>query len=374
MGKPLLKTAILTSSRADFGIYLPLIQKLMAEKSISLDIIAFGTHLSPRYGNSLKQINDAGCHVAYSFDTAPESDTPGAIARSMAEVTAKLAGVWENSAYELVFALGDRYEMFAAVASAMPFNIKIAHIHGGETTLGAIDNAYRHSISQMSAWHFTCAEPYREKVCQLTGTNQHVYNTGALGIDNLNNLQLLDIEDFTTQFGINPGIPTLLITLHPETIGFEQNQRNTEEMLSALEQLTLFQQVFTMPNADTSGLLIRALIEAYAQGRDHVHLVENFGTLGYLSLMKHAVLMLGNSSSGFMEAAFFPKWVVNLGKRQDGRLRTPNIIDIDFDSILIKKAVLYAYETRPPVFEPVYGNGHAADKIVKILKDEFSLH
>jgi len=167
------------------------------------------------------------------------------------------------------------------------------------------------------------------------------------------------------------GVPTLLITLHPETIGFKQNRHNTEEMLAALEQLTFFQQVFTMPNADTSGLLIRGLIEAYAGGRSHVKLVENFGTLGYLSAMKYASMMLGNSSSGFMEAAFFPKWVINLGSRQDGRLRTPNIVDIAFDQVLIKQAVLQAYETHPPVFEPVYGDGHAAARIVKILKDEF---
>lgn len=374
MGTPRVKIAILTSSRADFGIYLPLLRLLSTEENIATDVIAFGTHLSARYGNTLSHIQDAGFNIAWSFDTAPATDTPGDIARSMAETTRQLTKVWENSHYDLIFALGDRYEMFAAVASTLPFNLKIAHIHGGETTLGAIDNAFRHAITHMSAFHFTGAEPYRLKVCQLIDSDKNVYNTGALGIDNLSKIKLMEIDEFKNQFGIDLHKPSILITLHPETIGFEQNRDNAAEMLGALEMLSDFQQIITMPNADTSGLIIRELIEAYSKNRPNVKVVESFGSLGYLSAMKHCTLMLGNTSSGFMEASFFPKWVINLGKRQDGRIRTPNIIDTAFDRNLITETIRKVCETRIPDFEPVYGDGHAAEKILNILKDELGLN
>lgn len=373
MGRSVLKIAILTSSRADFGIYLPLAAKLNADEAFQTEVIAFGTHPSAKYGYSLQQITDAGLKVAYSFDTAPKNDLPIDISESMAEVNRLMAGVWAKSNYDLVLALGDRYEMFSAVASAMPFNLKIGHIHGGETTLGAIDNAFRHSITHMSYLHFTCAEAYKQKVIELISSKKRVYNTGSLGIDNLTNMQFMDVELLKESSGIDFSIPSILITLHPETIGFEQNLDNTVQMLQALEQLSEFQQVITMPNADTSGLLIRKKLLDFAEIHPNVKTVENFGSLAYLSAMKHAALMLGNSSSGFMEAAFFPKWVINLGSRQGGRIRTPNIIDVAFDSGEIIKAVRKAAILTLPEFAPVYGDGHAADKIINILKNEFAI-
>jgi len=374
VGRPKLKTAILTSSRADFGIYLPLLNLLNKDEAFDMEIIAFGTHPAERYGFSQQQITGSGFKVSFSFDTAPENDQPADITRSMARVGHLMADVWEQTNYDIVFALGDRYEMFAAVASAMPFNLKIAHIHGGETTLGAIDNAFRHSITHMSHWHFACAEQYRQRIIELTGNDEHVYNTGALGIDSLKKMRFTDIETLKVQSGIDFGIPTLLITLHPETIGFDQNLKNTEEMLKALSQMDKYQQVITMPNADTSGLLVRKKLLEYSENRANVKIVENFGSPGYLSAMKYATLMLGNSSSGFMEASHFPKWVVNLGHRQDGRIRTPNIIDVAFWSDDIVNAVTKASETAIPGFAPVYGDGNAAEKIINILKNEFAIN
>lgn len=373
MGRPVLKIAILTSSRADFGIYMPLATKLNADEAFQTEVIAFGTHPSAKYGYSLQQIIDAGLKVAYSFDTAPQNDMPVDISKSMAEVNRLMAGVWAQSNYDIVLALGDRYEMFSAVASAMPFNLKIGHIHGGETTLGAIDNAFRHSITHMSYMHFTCAEAYKQKVIELITDERRVYNTGSLGVDNLSNMQFMDIASLKASSGIDFSIPSLLITLHPETIGFDQNLENTAQMLNALEQLSEYQQVITMPNADTSGLLIRKKLLEFAENHPNVKTVENFGSLAYLSAMKHASLMLGNSSSGFMEAAYFPKWVINLGNRQDGRIRTPNIIDVAFNRAEIINAVRKAATLTLPEFVPVYGDGHAADKIINILKNEFAI-
>ncbi|MFH1121134.1 MAG: UDP-N-acetylglucosamine 2-epimerase [Bacteroidota bacterium] len=373
MGKPAIKTAILTSSRADFGIYLPLAGQLQADDSFDLEIIAFGTHPAEKYGYSLQHIMNAGLKVAYSFDTTPENDQPADISRSMALVNNLMADVWEHKKYDIVFALGDRYEMFSAVASAMPFNLKIAHIHGGETTLGAIDNAFRHSITHMSHWHFACTEAYKNRITELTGNKERTYNTGALGIDNLTQMQFLDVVGMKEKSGIDFSLPSLLVTLHPETIGYEENIRNTDQLLLALEHLDRYQQVITMPNADTSGLMIRQRLTDYAQNHQNVKLIENFGTQGYLSAMKLSSLMLGNSSSGFIEASHFPKWVINLGHRQDGRFRTPNIVDAEFSKDKIIEAIDIAATSPLPVFSPVYGNGHAAEKIVKILKHEFAI-
>jgi len=373
VGKPAVKTAVLTSSRADFGIYLPLLALLQSDDAFDLEIIAFGTHPVEKYGYSLQQIFDAGLNVAYSFATAPLNDTPADISKSMALVNERMADVWKEKPYDLVFALGDRYEMFSAVASAMPFNLKIAHIHGGETTLGAIDNAFRHSITHMSHWHFACTDVYMNRIIELNGSGERAYNTGSLGIDNLRQMHFMDAATLEQKSGVDFSIPSLLITLHPETIGFEDNVRNTDEMLLALSELMGFQLVITMPNADTSGLMIREKLTSFALNRSNVKLVENFGTQGYLSAMKLATMMLGNSSSGFMEASHFPKWVVNLGHRQDGRLRTPNIIDVEFSKNKITEAVNKAAISPLPAFSPVYGDGHAAEKIVKILKNEFAI-
>lgn len=374
MGRPVLKTAILTSSRADFGIYLPLAIRLNEDKAFSLELISFGTHPSKRYGFTQQQITDAGFNITYSFDTAPENDSPADISRSMALVTKLMAGVWEKNRYDIVFALGDRYEMFAAVASALPFNIKIAHIHGGETTLGAIDNAFRHSITHMSHWHFACAEPYKQRIIELTGNQDGVYNTGALGIESLSKTYFPDTEKLKLLTGIDFSTPTILITLHPETIGSDQNQQNTTQMLQALDQISDFQQVITMPNADTSGLMIRRMLIEYGNKHSNVRIVENLGSTGYLAAMKYAALMLGNSSSGFMEASFFPKWVINLGHRQDGRIRTPNIMDVAFNSEDIIQAVKKAMDTPLPKITPVYGDGHASEKIINILKNDFAIN
>lgn len=373
MGRHPVKTAVLTSSRADFGIYLPLLKKLESDEAFDLEIIAFGTHPEEKFGYSLQHILNQGFRIPYTLNTAPDNDTPGAISRSMALVTRLMTDVWENSGYEIVFALGDRYEMFAAVASALPFNLRIAHIHGGESTLGAIDNAFRHSITHMSHWHFACAEVYRRKTEELTGSAERTYNTGALGIDSLSVMDFLSINELKTRFGVDFSEPSILITLHPETIGFEDNARNAKQFVRALEQLNSFQQVITMPNADTSGLLIRNLLNDYAAGKKQVILVENFGSQAYLSAMKYALLLLGNTSSGFMEASFFPKWVINTGHRQDGRIRTPNIVDVEFDHHQIVEAVERHAFMPVPEFPPVYGKGDAADRIIKILRDEFAI-
>lgn len=364
-----MKVGILTSSRADFGIYLPLLRKFTADSFFQFEIIAFGTHLSPQYGNTIDEILEKGYEVKYRLDTLPADDSPEGISASMAKTIKVFSGYWGKHKFDLVFALGDRYEMFAAVASASPFNLKIAHIAGGETTLGAIDNTFRHSISLMSEYIFVSAEEYRLRACELIGKQENVYNVGALNIDNLINIELYSREDFLAAFRIDMSIPTILTTFHPETSSVQNNKKNIQELLKTIDILSnKYQIVITMPNADTMGLMIRKEIQKFYLERKNVILVESFGVKGYLSCMKYCSFLLGNTSSGFIEASFFPKWVINLGNRQKGRIITPNIKSIEVNKSKILEAVKEIENKTPQTNIYIYGEGNSAEKIIKVLK------
>ncbi|GAA4464485.1 UDP-N-acetylglucosamine 2-epimerase [Nibrella saemangeumensis] len=363
-----MKIGVLTSSRADYSIYYPLLVALAQDSFFDLEVIAFGTHLSQRHGHTVDQIIADGFSVKHRVETIPAGDTPTDISQSMGTTMQAFSAVWPQETYDLVFCLGDRYEMFAAVASALPFNIPLAHIHGGETTLGAIDNAFRHAITVMAAYHFTTTDVYKKRVVELTASPEHVYNVGALSIDNLRQLKLLTKEEFNRKFAIDLGIPTTLITFHPETVSFEKNKEHIAELIDALEQLTGYQLVITMPNADTMGNYVREQLVRFIDRHAQAIGIESFGTIGYLTCMKYCYFMLGNTSSGFVEASFFPKYVVNLGTRQAGRIITPNIINCDINSAKILEAV-HSIE-KSPALAPisVYGNGNTAQQIVSILK------
>ena len=365
-----MKIAVLTSSRADFGIYLPLLRALASDPFFELKIIAFGSHLSPAFGMTIDQIIAEGFNVAYRIPVIPEDDSPAAISTAMGKTMEAFTKVWTHERFSLVFALGDRFEMFAAVASGVPFNIRFAHIHGGETTKGAIDDAFRHSITHMSQLHFTSTAMYRRRVAELKGSDENVYNTGALSMDYLHQVQLLSVEAFKQQFQIDLNLPTILSTFHPETVSYENNTHTIGELIAAFEDLNDYQIVITMPNADTTGLMIRKKLSAFAAGKSRVHLVENFGSLGYLSCMKYSKMLVGNTSSGFFDASFFPKWVINLGNRQQGRIITPNIINCPLKSTEIIAAVNKVVKSGAPDPVDVYGDGNTAYKIVKILKNE----
>lgn len=363
-----MKIGVLTSSRADYGVYQPLLKELANDSFFDLHIIAFGTHLSEKYGYTLKQINNDGYSIAAKVDTMPEGDSARDIAHAIGKTTSKFSKIWSEQNFDLVFALGDRYEMFAAVSAALPFNIKIAHIHGGETTLGAIDNAFRHAITSMSQLHFTAAEPYRKRVAEITASEENVFNVGALSIDNIKQMPLLSIEEFKEKFKIDLELPGILITFHPETVSFEKNKEYVHELIAALLELKEYQLIITMPNADTMGLYIRERLQHFIDSNPNAIGVENFGSQGYLTCMKYCKLMLGNTSSGFIEAAGLNKPVVNLGTRQKGRIVTPNIFNAEVkkEQILraLNKAAIYKGkdETR------IYGNGDAAKSIITIIK------
>jgi len=365
-----LKIALLTSSRADYGIYRPLIMELKKDSFFDLHIIAFGTHLSALYGLSIQQIIDDGFEIEHQIDTMPDGDSPLAISAAIGKAATNFSILWNKESYDLIIALGDRYEMFAACAAAIPYNIPIAHIHGGETTLGAIDDAFRNAITQMAVFHFATTEKYRQRVIEMKGSGLHVYNVGALSVDNLRSLKLFSIDEMRERFGIDLSIPSILITFHPETVAFNKNKEYIYQLISALDQIAGYQFIITMPNSDTMGNMIRNELIKFVEKNPNAFAIESFGTVGYLSCMKYCSMMLGNTSSGFVEAAFFPKYVINLGDRQSGRILTPNIYSCTIQKDAIVQAVTRYSEADLPQVINVYGDGFAASKIVSHLKME----
>jgi GDP/UDP-N,N'-diacetylbacillosamine 2-epimerase (hydrolysing) len=367
-----MRIAILTSSRADYGIYLPLLKKLKEDDFFDLKIIVFGTHLSRFHGYTVNRIQQDGFNVFEKLETLILGDTETAISNAIGNTITRFSALWEKieNSIDLVFALGDRYEMFAAVAASVPFNIRIAHIHGGETTLGAIDNKFRHAITLMSSIHFAATDEYCQKIVSLIGTNNNVHYVGALSLDNITDLDLLSKEEFYKEFLIDLNIPTILSTFHPETISVNENKNHVNVLVETFGVLSSeYQIIITMPNVDTMGSMIRDAFLELSNINNKIICVENFGTLGYFSCIKHCLFLLGNTSSGIIEAASFGKFVLNLGDRQKGRARSQNVIDV----AIIKNEILpqirlisdngYYYSGGN-----IYYLGNSSQKIVNILK------
>jgi len=364
-----MKIGLLTSSRADYGIYFPLIKKIKSCSEIELEIIAFGTHLSENHGYTVNEILNDGVDVKCSLsDCFATDDSPKEIAKAIARTISYFADFWYKNQFDLVFALGDRYEMFAAVTAGLSFQVKFAHMYGGETTLGAIDNCFRHSISHMSTIHFVSCTNYKNRLAELIGSDESIHNVGSLSVDNINKMNFLSIKELKEQFEIDFSIPTVLCTLHSETTNFEQTQAHVETLCSALKQIEGKQFLITMPNSDTSNEIIRTVFKEFADNHKNVFLRENLGRKGYLSAMKYAEFIIGNSSSGFVEAAALAKWVINIGIRQKGRVLTPNIVGCIFDQSKIVESIKEIENKRiENLNSQFYGVGDAASKILTTI-------
>ncbi len=364
-----MRVTVLTSSRADFGIQLPLLRVLESDPAITVGLIAFGSHADPRFGNTIDEITSSGIKPSIVLPPMLANDDHSGIATAMGRTMEQFASVWRDQRTDMIVALGDRYEMFAAVSAALPFGIPVTHLHGGETTLGAIDNALRHSITHMARSHCTAAEPYRQRVVQLTGSALHVHDTGALSIDNLRSMDLLGIDAIRERIGVDLSTPTVLITFHPETFATGQREAHWEAFTMALRHIgDRYRMVVTMPNADTHGLWLRERWNAFLAGAPFATGVDSLGALVYLSCMKHCAFMLGNSSSGYVEASYFPKPVIDVGERQTGRLVTPNITRCPIDTQAILDAVSVVGTRAVPTFMSPYGDGHAASRIAAVIK------
>ena len=367
-----MKIGVLTSSRADFGIYLPLLKKLSADNEINFELIVFGTHLSEKYGYTKQEIIANGFSVDHEIETILEGDSAYIISKSIGHVILKFAEFWNThqSTFDIVLCLGDRFEMFAAVTASIPFGVKLAHIHAGEMTLGAIDNIFRHSISHSSIVHFTSTMLCANRVESLIDhVEKNIVNVGALSLDTLQTFKPLSINEFKKKWNIDLSKDTVLTTFHPETVAFANNQVYANILCDVIEKYIQedLQFLITMPNADTNSNYIRETFVSRFSNNRNVSLVENLGTIGYFSALANCNFLLGNSSSGIIEAASFNKYVINLGKRQEGRIHAENVKDCDFAFNVICESIDSIKNKTWDGGNP-YFNGGASDIIINTLK------
>jgi len=362
---------VVTVARSDYGMYLPVLRRIQEDPDLDLLLFVAGMHLSPQFGLTVQAIEADGFKISDRIEMLLSSDTPESIAKSMGLGTLGFAQTYTRLRPDILLVLGDRFEMHAATVASLPFSIPLAHIHGGESTEGAIDEAMRHSITKMSHLHFVATESYARRVVQMGEEPWRVTVSGAPSLDNLRTITLLSREELERRYGLDLGSSFLLVTYHPVTLEYEQTATQMAYLLAALER-TEAAPVFTLPNADTQNHVIVQMVKQFVANHPKARFVANLGTQGYFSMMKHATAMVGNSSSGIVEAASFKLPVVNVGTRQRGRIRSTNVIDVGYKSEEIFEGVRRAssQEFRSTLSDLVnpYGDGHAAERIVDRLR------
>ena len=366
------RISVVTVGRSDFGIYRSVLRAIEAEPDLQLRLIVSGAHLSSATGGTVKEVIESGFAVHDRVDMLLAADTPVAVSKSMGLGVLGFAEVYQRTCPDLLLVLGDRFEMLAAVIAAVPFKIPIAHIHGGELTFGAIDDAFRHAITKCSHLHFASTQEHAQRIIQLGEHPDRVFVSGAPSLDNLKEIRLLSKTQLEERVGMQLPKPPIVVTFHPVTLQYEQTEMQVQELISALLSFD-HPIVITKPNADTSGQIIVGNIEQLARQHSNVRVVDSLGTQAYFSLMSQAAAMVGNSSSGIIEAASFSLPVVNIGIRQAGRPRSVNVIDVDNDRSQIATALNIALsdEFRRGIrrTKNIYGTGNAAECIVRTLKD-----
>jgi len=367
------RIAIVTVARSDYGIYRPLLRAIEAEPSLELQLIAAGGHLAPDQGNSLDEILGDGFRPARLIDCTLSSDRPGAMARAMGLATIGFAQAYEELDPDIVVVLGDRFEMHAAAVAAVPLTVPIAHIAGGSVTRGALDDAFRHSISKLSHLHLTECEAHRRRIGALGESDWRIHVTGSLAIDNLATVELMDLEELNARYGLSLDQPPLLVTFHSVTREYERIRDQTGELLAALSAQPL-PIVLTQPNVDPGGRLIAELFQGFLHEHPRrAFLVPHLGTRGYFSMMASARAMVGNSSSGIFESASFRLPVLNIGRRQEGRLAPANVLQCEPERGAIGEALATAVSPRfrdalDGLVNP-YGDGRAAQRMVEVLRE-----
>ena len=366
------RICVVTGSRAEYGLFYPLLKRISGDASLDLQIVATGMHLSPAFGLTCKEI-EKDFKVTKKVETLLAADTSTAVTKSTGLGIMGFADTFNDLNPDMVVALGDRFEIFSAVVAAFMANIPVAHLYGGELTEGAFDDAIRHSITKMSRLHFTSTERYRQRVIQLGEHPQNVFTVGALGLVNVRSMPLLAKPALEKQLGFNFGEKTVLVTYHPVTLEHGSEKKSFTELLSALDTFANIKIIFTKPNADTNGHVISELIEAYAARHpENTRVFTSLGQLRYLSCLKHISAVVGNSSSGIIEAPSFGIPSVNIGNRQKGRIKPASVIDCpprkDAIKSALDKAFSLAFRRLCKAVKNPYGTGHAAEKIHKIIK------
>lgn len=370
--KILRKICVVTGTRAEYGLLSRLMSEIQHSEILQLQVIACAAHLSPKHGMTINQIIADGFQVDARVEMLEEGDSEAAMVKSVAKGLVGFADALQRLKPDVVVMLGDRYEMLAAAQAALLMNIPIAHIHGGELTFGAVDESIRHAITKMASLHFTAAEPYRQRVIQMGEQPDRVFNVGAPGLDLIHHLTLLTRQQLEVDLNMQLNSPLFLITYHPVTWGSQAGVDALQNLFSALNNFPDASIVWTAPNADAQGELMHQLIKQWVQASNlNVKLFTSLGSLRYLSMMALAEVVIGNSSSGIIEAPALGAATVNIGSRQDGRLRAPSIIDCAESHVAIQQAINKAISENVQLTvakkNSVYGSGNSAHYITQVL-------
>lgn len=360
----------ITVGRSDYGLYVPILKKIREDPRLALHLVVAGAHWFPQCGNTVEEIRRDGFDIHSAVEWPVASDTPEGIANCMGTATSAFGRLYAQHRPDMLLVLGDRFEMFAAGAAALPFKIPVAHIHGGELTNGAIDNALRHCVTALAHLHYVATEEYAQRIRQMGEEDWRIVVSGAPALDHLAQTPLLPKHALEEQYGLQLTSPPILVTYHPVTLEYERTEWHIGQLLDALSQCDA-PIVFTMPNVDTSHRIIVDNIRTFVQKNPSAKLVPNFGSRGYFSMMAVSRMMVGNSSSGIIESSSFGLPVVNVGTRQEGRMRAGNVIDVGYTTEEITRGIQQAmseeFASSLAGMHNPYGDGHAADRIVETL-------
>ncbi len=366
------KIAAVTVGRSDYGLSRPILRRLAADPAIALQLLVSGAHFDPASGNTFTEIEADGFTITERLPLASPDARPQSVAASMGAAVTAFAEAYAKHQPDLLLVIGDRFEMHAAALAALPMRVPVAHVHGGELTFGAIDDALRHSITKLSHLHFAATAEYAARIRQMGEEPWRITVSGAPGLDNLADIALAPLADFATRHQLPLTQPPVLVTFHPVTLEHDRTGWHIAELLAALAEIDT-PILFTLPNVDTGHQAIVRALREFVAHRANAFLVANLGTRDYFSAMSWSLAMVGNSSSGIIEAASFKLPVVNIGHRQEGRTRAANIIDCEHDrasiAAAVRRAVEPAFRASLAGLKNPYGDGHAAERIVPRLRD-----
>ena len=366
------KVCVVTATRAEYGLLYWLLRALRDDPQIELQLVVTGTHLSSVHGMTVRSIETDGFSIAERLPMLLQDDSPQGITKSLGLATLAFADAFARLAPDILVLLGDRYEMLGAAQAAMIGRLPIAHIHGGEATEGLIDEAIRHSITKMAHLHFVAADDFRRRVIQLGEDPDRVWVVGAVGLDNIARLPLLERETLAEQLGVPLASPCLLVTYHPVTLRRQDPGQAMQVLLDVVDEIA-DTVILTGVNADTGGSAMREVAQRFATTRPgKVLLAESLGALRYLSAVKHADAVVGNSSSGLLEAPALGTPTVDIGERQQGRLRAPSVIHCAAEeqdiAVAIRHALSPAHRALAARRETPYGTPGAAERMLSVLR------
>lgn len=365
--------AVVTGTRAEYGLLKPLIKAIDSDKDLELQLLVTGMHLSDAYGSTYKEIEADGFVITERIDCELGEDTSEAISKSIGKGIDGFSKVYHTLDPDIIIVLGDRTEILAAAVAAMVKGIPLAHIHGGETTEGAYDESIRHAITKMSYLHFTSTETYRKRVIQLGEHPSRVFNVGAIGIDSIKTLPLLDKSEFEKSISFPLNKKNVLITFHPVTLETDTAENQFKALLKAIDKLEDATLIFTKPNSDKGGKVIVEMIDDYVEKNNEKAVAfVSLGQLRYLSALQYVDVVVGNSSSGILEVPIFNKPTINIGDRQKGRLMPNSVICCGTKYHDIDKALTIAlgneFKDMIKTQKNLYGDGMTTQKILTILK------